>query len=98
MTMIDDPAIIEITDENREATVELFRMALDEDGYVLDPDTGERIECPYTNEPVNSESMAILPVDEGGQAFDGTALFVNAEPLAYAMYIAEHGFIGEDAQ
>lgn len=49
-------------------------------------ETGDRIVCPYNDQPIHLDEFAILllPVDDGGQAIDGTAIVVKANEYAYA--------------
>ncbi len=72
---------LEINDENKKVILELFDKGIDEEGYIVDGVTGQRVICPYTKEQITSDDFSILP---------GSATFVKNKSYSFAEHIAGH--------
>lgn len=78
-----DKEIVEITDDNRQNVIALFEKEVDENGYIIEPGTGERLECPYTETKVHSENFAVV-----SDPATGDPVFIKPTPYAFVLHRA----------
>lgn len=78
--------LLEINDANIDILLEQFNKEIDEEGYIIDKETRERVRCRYTNKELKKETLGgILP---------GSDIFIEDSDIAYAEYIME--FLSDD--
>ncbi len=72
---------LQINSSNKEVILELFNKAIDNDGFIVEKKTNNKIICPYSKELIHSDSFSILP---------GSAIFVNNLSYCFAEHITTH--------
>lgn len=71
--------IIQLSKDNREDIIELMDKTTDEQGYIIDRRTNNRVKCRYTKEEIHIEDdFSILP---------GSTIFVKNKDLALVKYM-----------
>ena len=73
--------LLEITSDNVDVLLEQFNKELDNEGFIIDKDTKQKVLCRYTNRAIKKDSLGgILP---------GSNIFIEDSDIAYAGYIME---------
>lgn len=73
--------LLEINDKNVDVVLTQFGKAIDEEGFIVDKETNEKVKCRYTNRLLKKNTLGgILP---------GSSIFIEDSDLAYAGYIME---------
>ena len=72
---------IQITKENRDVVLELFRKSIDKDGFIIDKKTGKNLICPYSKDKIHVDDFSVLP---------SSATFVNNKSYCFAEHITSH--------
>ncbi len=70
-----------ITEDNMESVLELFNKIADSEGYIIEKNTGKKLICPYTHEPIKASNFSILP---------GSAIFVNNKSFCFSEHRAQY--------
>ncbi len=72
---------LQVTKENRDVILELFRKGIDKEGFIIDKKTGKKLICPYSGSNIHSDDFSILP---------GSATFVTNKSYCFAEHIVSH--------
>lgn len=73
--------LLEINDSNVDIILDRFGKELNEDGFIIDKESKEKIKCRYTNKPLKKETL--------GGVLPGSSVFIEDSDIAYAGYIME---------
>ena len=73
--------LLEINDSNIDRLLETFNKTIDEQGFIIDRETKEKVKCRYTGKYIKKENLGgILP---------GSDIFILDSDVAYARYVME---------
>ncbi len=72
---------IEITETNIATVLELFNKDIDDEGYIIEKRTGERLVCPFSSSNIHANDFSILP---------GSAIFVTNQYYCFAEYLSQN--------
>jgi len=72
---------IQVNDSNKGVILKLFGKSLDDDGFIIEKKTKNKLTCPYSKEHIHGNNFSILP---------GTATFVNNKSYCFAEHIVSH--------
>lgn len=73
--------LLNITEGNRTAILEIFDLGIDNDGYIIDAKTKERIICQYSRETIRKDKLAIVA---------GSELKINNYAYCLSEYLTEY--------
>ncbi|MBI4170189.1 MAG: hypothetical protein HY514_00705 [Candidatus Aenigmarchaeota archaeon] len=73
--------LLEINESNIDFLLEKFGKEVNEEGFIIDKETKEKVTCRYTGREIKKETLGgILP---------GSEIFIEDSDIAYAGYVAE---------
>jgi hypothetical protein len=70
-------SFLKINSEEKIRLLEVLGYGIDDDGYILDINTGEPYTDPMNNEEVHIENASVLP---------GSTVIINTTPLSLSEY------------
>ena len=73
--------LLEINDDNVDILLKEFNKEVDNEGFIIDRDSRQRVDCRYTHKPIKKDRLGgILP---------GSSIFIEDSDVAYAGYVME---------
>ncbi len=73
--------LLEINSSNIDLVLANFGKSIDEEGFIIDYQSKEKVKCKYTHNFIKKETLGgILP---------GSSIFIEDSDIAYAGYIME---------
>ena len=73
--------VIEINEKNQSVIFDIFDLAFDEEGFVVDKLSKQRIICKYSDQPIKKETLAIV---------GGSELEINNFSFCLSEYLTEY--------
>ncbi len=77
----DQISFLKINTEEKIKLLEVLGYGIDEDGYILDGNTGEPYTDPLNNEEIHIENASVLP---------GSTVIINTTPLSLSEYFTAY--------